>query len=144
MSELYLVACVKTKIPGPAPARDLYASPWFKAARRYVETLGCPWLVLSAKHWVVHPNDMLESYEFSFAKGEGSKAAHRRKWAKKVLSQLEGHLARVDSITFLAGKRYREFLVEPLRERGFKVSIPMEHIAGTGKQALWLKENCNA
>ena len=51
-----LVACVKGKRGAPAPAKDLYRSPWFRKARRYVEQSGAPWFILSDKHGLVHPD----------------------------------------------------------------------------------------
>ena len=39
-NRIYLVACVKRKLPRPAPARDLYTSDWFRKARQYVEQSG--------------------------------------------------------------------------------------------------------
>ena len=39
-NRIYLVACVKGKLPRPAPAKDLYTSPWFRKARQYVEQSG--------------------------------------------------------------------------------------------------------
>ena len=52
--------------------------------------------------------------------------ADRRRWASRVLTQLEPHLNGIRSVTFLAGRRYREFLEPSLRSRGLVVSIPME------------------
>lgn len=141
MSELYLVSCVGQKNPGPAPAKDLYTGTWFSYARCYVEKLGHPWLLLSAKHGVVDPDEMREVYDFSFKSGEGATVAYRRAWAARVFSQLEPHLTEVDSVTFLAGRHYYEGLVEPLRQRGKRISIPMEHLR-IGEQYRWLKGKC--
>ena len=53
---IYLVACVAAKLDRPAPARDLYTSPWFQKARAYVERQGGQWFVLSAKHGLIAPD----------------------------------------------------------------------------------------
>ncbi|HWO69164.1 MAG TPA: hypothetical protein VNP94_00195, partial [Actinomycetota bacterium] len=42
-----LVGCVKSKRARPAPARDLYTSPLFRGARRFVERSCDRWFVLS-------------------------------------------------------------------------------------------------
>src|SRR3546814_861850 len=54
-SPVFLVACVAAKLDRPAPARDLYASPWFQKARAYVERQGGAWFILSAKHGLTAP-----------------------------------------------------------------------------------------
>ena len=43
---LFLVSCVKTKLPRRAVAKDLYISDWFRKARACVESTGCPWAIL--------------------------------------------------------------------------------------------------
>ena len=48
-----LVSCVKSRRPEPAPARDLYTSPLFRAMRRYAESHADAWYILSAKHGLV-------------------------------------------------------------------------------------------
>jgi hypothetical protein len=50
-----LVSCVSKKKLTAAPSREFYVSPWFVAARRYVEATGDPWYVLSAKYGLVSP-----------------------------------------------------------------------------------------
>lgn len=37
---LYLVSCVRGKLPCPAPAKDLYVSHWFQKARAVAESQG--------------------------------------------------------------------------------------------------------
>ena len=55
----------------------------------------------------------------------------------RVVSQLEQHLNGIRSVTFLAGRRYREFLEPSLRSRGLVVSIPIEGLR-IGEQLRWL------
>src|SRR3546814_2674569 len=47
----------------PAPARDLYASPWFQKARAYVERQGGAWFILSAKHGLIAPETVIARYD---------------------------------------------------------------------------------
>jgi Family of unknown function (DUF6884) len=55
--EVCLISCVAKKGPSPAPAKELYQSPWFILARRYVKAKGAPWFILSAKYGLVDPDD---------------------------------------------------------------------------------------
>ena len=120
---LCLVSCVGRKRSSPAPASDLYTSPWFRKARAYAERVGWPWFVLSAKHGLVQPDEMIAPYDLTL---NTMPVADRRRWAAKVLTQLEPHLDGVESVVFLAGQRYREFLTPSLRSRGLVVSVPMQ------------------
>src|SRR3546814_11920244 len=61
-SPVFLVACVAAKLDRPAPARDLYASPWFQKARAYVERQGGAWFILSAKHGLIAPETVITPY----------------------------------------------------------------------------------
>ena len=137
MSTLYLVSCVSQKAEGPAKAKDLYTSPWFIAARAYAEKMSHDWFVLSAKHGLLHPDTQIEPYDCTL---KDMTASERRQWASKVLDQLRLLLPRVEEVVLLAGKRYREFLVEPLEREGEAVWAPMEHISGNQVQVNWLNK----
>lgn len=68
------------------------------------------------------------------------RVAMRQAWAKSLLSDLLPILEEGDKVIFLAGKRYREFLVEPLIDYGCNVEVPMEGLT-IGKQLKWLNDN---
>ena len=131
---VYLVSCVSQKRVTPSPAKDLYTSPLFRKARAYVERTGDLWFVLSAQYGLVHPDEVIEPYDLTLNTMEVS---GRRRWAGRVLTQLEPHLDGVGTVTFMAGQRYREFLELPLRSRGLIVSVPMEGLK-IGEQLSWL------
>lgn len=54
----------------------------------------------------------------------------------RVLSELRQVVQPGDTVVLLAGAKYREFLVGPLRRAGLEVIIPMEGLA-IGKQLRW-------
>jgi len=131
-----LVSCVKTKLAEPAAAQDLYASTLFKAARCFVEEHCDRWFVLSAKHGLLHPSDVIKPYELTLSKMSRSK---REMWGRRVRRELLEALPRRGEVVILAGERYRSHICEFLEQRGFFVSIPM---AGKrfGEQLQWLRE----
>ena len=132
--KLYLVSCVKTKGPGAAMAKNVYTSVWFQKVRAYVEKKAHPWRILSARHGLVHPEQVIQPYERTL---NTMSVAARRKWAETVIADLEPSLAGVDTVVFLAGQAYREFLAPALRDQGFTVSIPMAGLS-YGRQLSWL------
>lgn len=133
-TELYLVSCVKTKGPKPTPAKDLYASPWFRKARAYAEKTAHPWHILSAQYGLVHPERVIRPYEKTL---KTMPVAKRRAWAETVLADLEPSLTGVGTVVFLAGQVYREFLAPALRDRGLTVHVPMAGLS-QGRQLSWL------
>lgn len=131
---IHLLSCVGKKQPVSTPARDLYISSWFRKARSYTESTGRPWFILSAKHGLVHPDELISPYDLTL---NTMPIAARRQWACRVLTQLEPYLDGAGSVVFLAGQRYREFLDPSLRSRGLAVSVPMEGMR-IGEQLRWL------
>ena len=131
---LYLVSCVKTKRTVRAAAKDLYVSPWFRKARAFVEETGDPWCILSAEYGLLHPDEEIRPYERTL---NAMRVRERRRWAEGVLAHIETCLDGVDTVVFLAGQRYREFLEPALRDRGLAVSVPMIGLS-QGRQMQWL------
>jgi len=134
MATLYLVSCVGMKRNLPARAKDLYVSPWFLKARQYVEARSQRWRILSAKHGVVEPDAMIEPYNETL---NTMSVRDRKAWSERVLRELRELAAPGDTVVFLAGARYREFLIPALATDGVTVEVPMEGLR-IGKQLQWL------
>jgi hypothetical protein len=135
--KIYLISCVAKKRSSRSCAKDLYVSPWFHLARRYAESTGCQWFILSARYGLVEPDQMIEPYEQTLNK---MPLDARRDWANSVMKQLDRHLQDAREIVFLAGARYREFLTDRLTDRGIQVEVPMDALT-IGRQLQWLKSH---
>lgn len=129
-----LVSCVKSKLPHKAPARDLYTSTLFQGARRYAEQSGLRWYVLSSMYGLVDPSAPIAPYDYTL---NTLPIAERQVWAQKTFDELMLREPNLKRVVFIAGHRYREYLVPPLLRRGVKVDIPMEHLR-QGEQLAWL------
>lgn len=136
-ADLYLVACVKTKHNESSKAKDLYISSWFRKARACVEKTRRPWLILSAKHGLVKPDQAIEPYEQTLNQ---MSVEQRQQWASDVIESLEPHLKGVSSVVMLASKKYRQLLQANLKRRNIEVLVPMAGLS-QGKQLAWLN-NC--
>lgn len=134
---VYLVSCVKKKRERPCEARDLYISTLFSKARRYVETSGCPWFILSAEYGLVAPDQVIAPYD-RMLKKMGVK--DQRAWAERVDTRLSETMPELSQVVFLAGETYRKFLTGLLVERGVTVSVPMQDLQ-IGKQLRWLGQH---
>jgi hypothetical protein len=133
---VYLVSCVSRKGTGRQPAKELYVSDWFRKARKYVEHQGERWYILSAEHGLIFPDTVITPYDNTLNRAS---VYERRAWARRVLKGLKEVLAPGDCAVFIAGARYREFLVPELLRMGVEVEIPMEGMR-IGEQLSWLKK----
>lgn len=135
MKNVCLIACASQKQAAAAPAQDLYESELFRKSVGWMHRQNFDrWFILSAKHGLVKPEQILEPYNLTL---NTIKTHARRQWGKIVLDELMSVLPESASITFLAGSKYREYLSEPLREKGNEILIPMQGL-GIGKQLQWL------
>jgi DGQHR domain-containing protein len=85
MADIGLVACCRRKLPHPAPAAELYASPLFRLASRFCSLTCDLWFVLSALHGLVEPGQVLAPYDVTL---HGLGRSARREWACRVVEQL--------------------------------------------------------
>lgn len=129
-----LLSCVSMKRPSPSSAKDLYASPWFKKARQYVEQQQYDWYILSAQHGLLSPDSIISPYEKALSR---MPIADRRNWAAAVVEQLSREVPPDAVLVVLASLKYREFLLEHLEKRYRSVSVPMEGLR-LGEQLEWL------
>ena len=134
MSHVGLVSCASKKHPIAAQAKDLYRSALFAKSREFVEQRCDSWFILSAKHGLVEPSEVLESYEETL---NTKSREERDEWAERVWRSLRQRLRQDDHVTILAGKRYRERLVPLLAAHGCHVDVPMQGL-GIGRQLQWL------
>ncbi len=134
---LALVACVKTKATTARQARDLYMSDLFVKASTYAEKAADAWYILSAKYGLVDPSTVIAPYEKTLKR---MRVAERKAWAAQVFRDLRTVAVKAgDTVIILAGKEYREYLLDPLKALGCRVEIPMEGLS-FGNQLSWLKE----
>lgn len=130
---IVLISCSKSKLDHPARAEELYISPLFKSNLAYAKSLKPDAIfILSAKYGLVALDQKLAPYEKTLIRmGVGE----RKAWAKDVLSQLIKHAnLQSDLFIFLAGVRYREYLIPSLKH----YQIPLEGLS-FGKQLQELK-----
>ena len=144
MTHIVMIACSKQKLDRGAAARDLYQGTLFRHALAWADAYADETYILSAHYLIVPADAWIEPYNLSL---NGFTASHRRLWANGVLAEIEwwtryGHFAAPPAeITMLAGKHYRRYLVEPLREMGYAVHVPLRGL-GYGQQVARLKGQC--
>jgi len=131
---IILISCVKKKLSSRARARDLYVSPLFRLNIEYAHALKPDAIyILSALHGVVDLDTEVEPYELTL---NTMKSPAIQAWAEGVLVQLgERTDFERDHFVFLAGQKYRKFLIPKLRS----FEVPMEGLT-IGRQLHYLSE----
>lgn len=132
---LVLVGCVKTQLPVRAPADELFGSPLFRRRREFAERSGLPWFVLSSRHGLVRPEEVIEPYDLCLAR---QPIAARRAWGRLVIGQLHAVLGNLTGRTLEihAGAAHIEPIELGLCESGATVVTPLRGLA-LGQHLAW-------
>lgn len=113
-----LISCSKSKGGHRDLARDMYVSPLYRKSVQLAELWGLPFYILSAKHGLLHPDEVIEPYEQTL---RTASKKERQDWAQRVDKQIR-ELPRKKLIV-LAGDDY----FAPLLEAG--ATAPLEYLA---------------
>lgn len=134
MAKIVLISCVSKKLSKKAKAKDLYISPLFKYNLKYTKLLNPhKTFILSAEHGLLKLEKEIKPYNKTLNKMSSKDI---KKWSERVVNQLNkvANLKR-DKFTFLAGEKYRKYLIPHLSN----YEIPLKGL-GIGKQLKYLKE----
>ena len=80
---ILLISCGKSKRDASSPAGELYTGGLFRAAAAHAEALGHPWAILSARHGLLLPGQLVEPYEHRL------RADEAEGWAGRVAGQIQ-------------------------------------------------------
>ncbi|WP_284640786.1 DUF6884 domain-containing protein [Paenibacillus silviterrae] len=132
------VSCSKKKKSYPCEAASLYAeSQLFKFASSFCNTHYDKWFILSAKHGVVAPSDILEPYDQTL---KSTSISNKKKWAHKVLLQIQQQFSSNSPVFYFhASDDYVKYLIPLLEDAGYQCVRPLKGL-GIGKQQHWYKE----
>lgn len=102
-----VVGCSNMKRSEPCAAKDLYVGQLFIKSKQLFELMGIKWVVLSAKHGLVMPDQIIEPYNVTL---NTMGAKERRAWVNSTREQLEATFPKGTVYYATAGVRYREAL----------------------------------
>lgn len=133
--DVLLLGCVNLKASSPQMARDLYVSDLFGKRRGYAEQRGLPWFVLSAKHGLLRPDELVAPYDVEL---EAQPASYRSAWGAWVTERLRHELGALEGLRLEvhAGDAYAQALVEPCAAAGATLIRPLQGLR-QGEQLAW-------
>lgn len=132
LKPVVLVACGSQKLPYAAAAQDLYTGDLFVKSRARAERFGSSWFILSAKHGLVLPGQVIDPYDLTL---NAMKSGELADWEAMVRAQTaaKGIDLGYQAVVVLAGRRYRRWC-----EHLPNVSVPMKGL-GIDQQKGWLR-----
>jgi hypothetical protein len=134
MKKIVLIACVKSKLPYRAKAKDLYISTLFRSNMEYAHRLNPDDIyILSAKYGLVELEEEIDTYNLTL---NGMGEAEKKAWAERVIASLQQKAdLQNDYFIILAGNNYRKHIIPHLNS----FEIPLEGLS-FGQQLAELKQ----
>jgi hypothetical protein len=107
----------------PAAAGEMFRSDGFARAREAAVRSRSPWFVLSAKHGLLDPGEVISPHGVQI---DDQPAAYRSAWGEWVVAQLADRL-QLDGVTVEVhgGVDFAQPLRQPLASRGAALDIPL-------------------
>jgi len=130
MKRICIIACANKKNDYETSAEGLYNSPLFKKSKEFAKNHFDTWYIISAKYGLIEPKDVIHPYNQTL---KNMNIIEREKWAKLVHTEIIKRVKINDSITLIAGKYYREFLIKHLERSGYKINVLFPNLS-IGKQ----------
>lgn len=136
MAVYVLIPCGKSKLPNPAKVRDLYQGSLFKLSVSWAESHGFTWVVISALHGVLLPEQIIAPYNVSFSAKTVNPIKPSKQWTERVRLRLLS--VQASRIISLLPKAYEDAI--RLQDIPTKQSSPLKGL-GIGRRMRWLKSN---
>ena len=147
--DVAIVGCGRRKLDHAAPAEQLYCGSLFRASARWARTHAHRWCILSARHRVLAPEDIVEPYDYSMhdlqrAKGPRFAPTPHELWITRCRADLmvawggaRPWVQASDRVVLLAGADYADPLVEWLEAWDVHIEQPLRGL-GIGQRMRWL------
>jgi len=108
---ILIIPCGKKKREGKHRAKELYTGPYFKACLNFAEKFfPKSYFIFSAKYGLLHPDEMVESYDVTFKRKNSSTVK-----VERLREQLQKFNLIDKSLVVLGGKDYIERLIRALK-----------------------------
>ena len=115
----------KTGMPSSYPAKNAYIGSPFIVNRRYAESIGDRWVILSARYGFIDPDTMIEDYNETF-KTPTARTVTVETLQKQVL---EKGLANYPFIIGLGGKEYLSMIQKSFAGTSCRVEFPFANLS---------------
>lgn len=115
------------------PAGELYTGSLFRACKRYAQSSGHRWAILSAEHGLVLPDEELAPYDRMLR----LKGVELLEWSERAAQRYVREFGK-ESCECLAGQLYSRPFTNQLYVRSVRCSEPLEGLE-LGQRLSWCK-----
>jgi hypothetical protein len=123
---LVLIGSTGGVAPGPCAAADLFTAPGFVSARDHAVRAGERWFVLSARHGLLDPDDVVSPFDNQLG---DRPLGYRTAWGEWVAAQLADRMWLSGLVVEVhGGVDFAQPLRSPLGRRGAGVELAMPRI----------------
>jgi hypothetical protein len=127
---LVIIGCGKSKIwdkhhdIGPQKAEDVYTSGFATVKRKYAQSQGCDWMVLSAKYGFIRPDFVIPGpYNVTF----NVPSTHPMSLPELKKQVEDQELGRYDEITIVGGVEYIKMTTDAFADTAVRIVTPFAH-----------------
>ena len=133
-----IIGCSAIKAPRPAPAREFYRSPLFKAALAYAETRTQRVAIVSAKHGAVKLEQVVEPYNLKLTE---LRKREREDWGARTVDDLATWFKPAPVFLLLCGDVYADAILHGAHWHNLpRPMAPLAKMKGVGNRIRWLNE----
>lgn len=123
---------------GPVPAAAAYTGTFYRLARAYAEEFADRWVILSALHGFLDPDDPVPGpYDVTFRRPRDPRCVSVRRLRKQVE---EKGLTQYDAVSAICGRDYVTRIQGAFEDTGIEILTPLKGIGGIGSIQKWLKQ----
>jgi cytoplasmic iron level regulating protein YaaA (DUF328/UPF0246 family) len=138
--EFAIIGCGAAKADELQPAAEMYTSTYFRKKREYAEEKADRYWILSAKHGLLEPHEVIEPYDVTPDDLSQQEKQDLRGFVGTQLDDaLDDGVVNVN-VALLLGQKYRD-LIRPVVEdvdRGLVARDVLGGVGGIGKQMAFL------
>jgi hypothetical protein len=106
---LCIISCTAHKRDAPLSAENLYSSDLFYKSRRFAQANFDSWLILSARHGLIEPGQLIEPYDVNL---NSLSKVERSSLSKRVFEQASRLSLERMTVTSVCGEDYEDLLAE--------------------------------
>jgi hypothetical protein len=136
MKRIFIITCSENKLDYENQAKNLYTSQRFKLAKDIAEKYGDDWFIISAKHGLLKPTDIIQPYNASILEFS---LQEKQKWAKKAFLQIIELSGKNIKLICLGDPEYFKQLAIEANKKKVNIYIPFKHISKDNR-IKWLNQ----
>lgn len=132
----FIVGCSKKKRKENSKAQNLYISTRFELSKKIAIRFGSDWAILSAKHGLLSPDEVIKPYDLSIKKLTN---ADKERWKKNLIKKLLQIVKNSQTIIFLGDNDYFNVIEKTIQKLGYQTHNVFKNIDHKYR-VHWLKK----